>query len=186
MWLCCFFLQSQDGTSFWKYSKYVKRHFKNGYKLLHYSYSSLQEVARICEELPALQMLDLSNSRIALPPVPAISNLTTLILNSCALKWKQLCHCSAKGVFGSSAGVRFFYAFSVKPLTSRYSVTALARVISDLSDISKHILLENELPKGWIGCQMGVAGSGGFDFRASRTFGNLWPCSQVIQLFFMA
>jgi hypothetical protein len=134
--------------SFWKYSKYVKRHFKNGYKLLHYSYSSLQEVARICEELPALQMLDLSNSRIALPPVPAISNLTTLILNSCALKWKQLCHCSAKGVFGSSAGVRFFYAFSVKPLTSRYSVTALARVISDLSDISKHILLENELPKG--------------------------------------
>jgi hypothetical protein len=39
--------------------------------------------------------------------LPAISNLTTLILNSCALKWKQVCHCSAKGVFGSSAGVRF-------------------------------------------------------------------------------
>lgn len=95
---------------FGKYSKTVKRHFRSGNKLLDYSYSSLQEVARICEELPALQMLDLSNSRIALPPVnvlPAISNLTTLILNSCALKWKQVCHCSAKGVFGSSAGVRF-------------------------------------------------------------------------------
>ncbi|KAG0628577.1 hypothetical protein M758_1G036700 [Ceratodon purpureus] len=51
------------------------------------------EVARICEELPELQMLDLSSSRITLSPVsvlPAISNLTTLVLNSCALKWKQV------------------------------------------------------------------------------------------------
>lgn len=51
------------------------------------------EVSRICEELPALQVLDLSSSRLALDsasPFLALSNLTTLVLNNCALQWTQV------------------------------------------------------------------------------------------------
>ncbi|CAK9214483.1 unnamed protein product [Sphagnum troendelagicum] len=52
-----------------------------------------QEVGRICEELPALKLLDLSSSRIAITMrdgLPVLSNLTTLVLNHCAMRWKHV------------------------------------------------------------------------------------------------
>lgn len=138
----------QDGTARSRNTRNLQRN--TSVKMLDYSYSSLQEVARICEELPALQMLDLSSSRIALNPVgilPAISSLRTLVLNSCALKWKQVCWCSGKWVLRGSAGVAFVCLLRVKQLTSGYSVRALAIVISDLNSTLKHVVPESELPR---------------------------------------
>lgn len=51
-----------------------------------------QAVGLICEELPALKFLDLSNSRIRIPSdsLPIFYNLRTLVLNNCGITWKQV------------------------------------------------------------------------------------------------
>lgn len=51
-----------------------------------------QAVGLICEELPALKFLDLSNNRIRIgsDSLPIFYNLHTLVLNNCGLSWKQV------------------------------------------------------------------------------------------------
>lgn len=51
-----------------------------------------QAVGLICEELPALKFLDLSNNRIRIgsDSLPIFYNLRTLVLNNCGLSWKQV------------------------------------------------------------------------------------------------
>ncbi|KAG0567309.1 hypothetical protein KC19_7G125700 [Ceratodon purpureus] len=53
-----------------------------------------QEVKRICDELPALRILELSCSRFSfdtpLNPPPVTSNLTGVALNNCGLTWSQV------------------------------------------------------------------------------------------------
>jgi len=51
-----------------------------------------QDVAAICQELPALVALNLSNNRMAqdLTYLPILRNIRVLVLNYTGLKWAQV------------------------------------------------------------------------------------------------
>eukprot|EP00850_Spirogloea_muscicola_P017736 SM000155S01665 [mRNA] locus=s155:220096:224917:+ [translate_table: standard] len=51
-----------------------------------------EDVSRICQELPVLETLDLSDGRLlpAPPLVPGMAELKILVLNNCNLQWKDV------------------------------------------------------------------------------------------------
>eukprot|EP00850_Spirogloea_muscicola_P010097 SM000058S18527 [mRNA] locus=s58:350391:356348:- [translate_table: standard] len=61
--------------------------FISGHLLSHW-----EDVSRICQELPMLETLDLSDGRLlpAPPLVPGMAGLKILVLNNCNLQWKDV------------------------------------------------------------------------------------------------